>query len=343
MRAARGRTHGRATTQAGWLMTAPALALVVVFLVIPILMALRVSTTGWDGTGSPFVAADAAPVGLEHYRMLLTGSGLIGADFMTAVGNTAWYVLLVVPLQTALALGLALAVHSPGLRHRAVWRTLLYLPSVTSAVAVTAVFALLFSSQGVVNALLGAAGIEGPSWLLDPRGLLHLALGAVGVGEPGWGGRELLGRPLWDWLAGPSIAMCVLVLLAVWTTSGTFMLVFLAALQDLPGEVLEAAAVDGATGWRCLLWITIPQLRGTITLVTMLGLIGTWQVFDQVYATGGGAPGKTLLTPAYLAYSLSFGQGEFGAGAAVAFLVCLLTLAFTAGHRAVVRLVAGRP
>ncbi|MCH8612603.1 hypothetical protein [Arsenicicoccus dermatophilus] len=95
-------------------MTAPALALVVVFLVIPILMALRVSTTGWDGTGSPFVAADAAPVGLEHYRMLLTGSGLIGADFMTAVGNTAWYVLLVVPLQTALALGLALAVHSPG-------------------------------------------------------------------------------------------------------------------------------------------------------------------------------------------------------------------------------------
>ena len=123
--------------------------------------------------------------------------------------------------------------------------------------------------------------------------------------------------------------MMVLIFLAVWTTTGTFMLMFLAALQDLPEEVEEAAALDGATGWKKLRLITIPQLRPAIFLVVTLGLIGTWQVFDQIYVTGGGAPAKTTLTPAFLSYSTSFEDNRWGSGSAIAFVIFLIIVILT--------------
>ena len=92
----------------------------------------------------------------------------------------------------------------------------------------------------------------------------------------------MLGLTLWDWLSGPSVALSVVIMLVIWTTTGTFMLMFLAALQDLPTEVEEAARIDGASRWQSFN-VTLPHLRPTLLLVTTLGLIGTWQVFDQVY------------------------------------------------------------
>jgi multiple sugar transport system permease protein len=124
--------------------------------------------------------------------------------------------------------------------------------------------------------------------------------------------------------------MSALILMAVFTTSGTFMLLFLAALQNLGGDLQEAGMVDGASPWQRFRLITLPQLRPTLFTVITLGLIGCWQVFDQVLvATPQGGPGKTTLTPAFLSYQSSFKNQEWGQGAAIAFILFVIIVAFT--------------
>lgn len=316
---------------AGWLFVAPMIAVLGLFLVIPIVMAFWVSLTTWSGNGSPFNAASAPFVGLDNYAALFTKDGLTRRDFQTSMGNTFWYVLFVVPLQTLASLLLALVVNAKVLKGKGFFRTAFYFPSVTSSIAITTVFIFLFSPSGAVNGFLALLGIDGPNWMQDPRGLVHLLLGGLGVpDDPGWAQGEILGRSLWAWISGPSVAMMVIIVLAVWTTTGTFMLMFLAALQDLPEDVDEAAALDGVNSWQKFRYVTVPQLRPTIFLVVTLGLIGTWQVFDQVYATGGaGAPEKTLLTPAYLSYSKSFTESSFGTGSAMAFVIFCIIVVLT--------------
>lgn len=314
---------------AGWLFTLPMILVLGTFLVIPVLMALYVSFTQWNGNGSPFVASNAPIVGAKNYVDLFVTDGLKRRDFMTSLGNTFWYVAFVVPLQTITALGLALVVNSKLLKAKGFFRTAFYFPSVTSSIAITTVFIFLFAGTGAVNAFLQLFGIKGPNWMAEPAGIGHLLLGRLGIDNPSWAQGDILGRTLWEWLSGPSVAMMVLIFLAVWTTTGTFMLMFLAALQDLPEDVEEAAALDGVSGWQKLRYVTIPQLRPAIFLVVTLGLIGTWQVFDQVYVTGGGAPAKTTLTPAYLSYGQSFKVNDWGSGAAMAFVIFLIIVVLT--------------
>jgi len=327
----RRRSHLRGhEAAAGWLFTAPMIVILGLFLALPIVMALWVSLTNWQGNGNPFhLGGDLQFVGLRNYTDLVARDGLTRTTFMTSIGNTFYYVLLVVPLQTVLSLGLALLVNNARLRGKGFFRTAFYFPSVTSSIAIATVFVFLFSNSGSVNAALKLVGISGPEWFNDSRGLLHLLLGAVGVDNPAWAQHAVLGRSLWDWLSGPSVAMCVIIILVVWTTSGTFMLMFLAALQDVPPEVEEAAALDGATSWTKLRYVTIPMIRPVLVLVVTLGLIGTWQVFDQIYVMGKGAPANTTLTPAFLAYRQAFGNYKYGSGAAMAFVVFLIIVVFT--------------
>jgi multiple sugar transport system permease protein len=115
------------------------------------------------------------------------------------------------------------------------------------------------------------------------------------------------------------------------------MLMFYAALQNLPPSVDEAALIDGATAWQRFWRVTLPQLRPTLFLVLTLGLIGTWQVFDQVYVLSRGNPANTTLTPAYLSYSTSFVGHQWGQGAAIAFLLFVVIVAFTLVQRWVLR------
>jgi multiple sugar transport system permease protein len=131
--------------------------------------------------------------------------------------------------------------------------------------------------------------------------------------------------------------MVTLIILAIFTTSGTFMLLFLAALQNVGAEIEEAAMVDGAGAFRRFFSVTLPMLKPTLFTVLTLGLIGTWQVFDQIYLTGGGAPAKTLLTPAYLAYERSFTDLRWGQGAAIAFVLFGIIVALTLLQRYVLR------
>lgn len=123
-------------------------------------------------------------------------------------------------------------------------------PSVTSSVAITVLWLFLFSASGVVNKLLALVGASGPNWFQDPDGVLRLAAGSLGITTPpaSLAGRSFLGVSWWDWMSGPSVAMSAFILMAVFTTSGTFKLLFIAALQNLQGELQEAAMLDGATG-----------------------------------------------------------------------------------------------
>ncbi|GGO43115.1 sugar ABC transporter permease [Streptomyces daqingensis] len=325
----------------GWLFVSPMVLGLGLFMALPIVMAAWVSLLNWDGQSNPFTP-DADFVGLANYRSLLAEDGLARTLLATSLRNNTYYVLLTVPLQTALSLTLAIVVNQRMLRGRSMLRTTFYFPSVTSSIAVCTVFLFLFQGSGAVNQLLGYVGVKGPNWFADPRGVLWVLLEAAGVidGEKPGGflaEHRLMGLPWSEWLAGPSVAMCTLILLAVWTTSGTFMLIFLAALQNIPRELEEAAALDGAARRHVLRHVLLPALRPVMFLVTTLGLIATWQVFDQVYVLGQGDPANTTLTPAFLSYSYGFDNAEFGQGAAISFVLLAIVLLMTGVQRVLLR------
>lgn len=329
-------TRGR--TRDGWLFIAPAVAVLGVFLLLPVMMALWVSFSDWNGNGSP-LSGDVGFVGLDNYRALLTDGGLAERDFGTALRNNFYYVLFVVPIQTTLALTLAVLVHNRMLRGRGFFRTAFYFPSVTSSVAITVLWLFLFSTSGTVNAVLGWIGVHGPNWFQDPRGLIHLGLGRVGVDDApaALSDHRLLGVSWWDWLSGPSVGMFTLVLLAAFTTSGTMMLLFIAGLNNIGEELDEAGMMDGANAWQRFRHITLPMLRPTMFTVLTLGLIGSWQVFDQIYVGTQGGPAKTTITPAYLSYTAAFQNQQWGQGAAIAFILFVIIVALTLVQRAALR------
>jgi multiple sugar transport system permease protein len=320
----------------GWAFVAPAILIIGVFLVLPIFLALFVSFSDWNGRGSPLANADL--VGGANYSKVLLEDGLAQRNFATAIRNNLYYVIAVVPLQTALAMFLAVQVNRRLLRGRGFFRTAFYFPSVTSSIAITTIFLFLFTGSGAVNAFLSWFGAEGPNWFAEPAGLLHGILGAFGVGNAGpIAAAGPLGLSWWEWLAGPSSALTVLIIMAIFTTSGTFMLLFLAALQNVGSEIEEAASVDGANAVRTFFSVTLPMLKPTVFTVLTLGLIGTWQVFDQVYLIGDGKPGKTTLMPAYLAYLSSFEGLKWGQGAAISFVLFGIIVALTLVQRWVLR------
>lgn len=322
---------------AGWLFVAPAVIVLGLFVLLPIFMALWVSLTRWNGQGSPFTSS-VPFAGIDNYTKLFAEDGLARQDFMTSVRNNGYYVLFVVPIQTALALGLALVVNNRFLKSKGFFRTAFYFPSVTSSVAISVVFLFIFANSGAVNAVLGVFGINGPQWFSDPRGVFHLVLDGVGLTSENappsaLADHGVLGLSWWDWFSGPSVAMCAIITLVVWTTSGTFMLMFLAALQNLPVQLDEAGMIDGASRWQRFRFITLPQLRPTLFLVLTLGLIATWQVFDQIYVMSQGNPAKTTLTPAFLSYRTAFRDFDYGSGAAISFVLFLLIVLLTLFQR----------
>lgn len=327
----RGGSTLRDDQKAGWLFVAPALGIIGIFLIAPILLALWVSFTDWNGRSSPIGNPRVSFIGGENYAAILTDPGLTRELFGRSIRNNVYYVLFVVPLQTALALFLAIQVNRRLLRAKGFFRTAFYFPSVTSSIAITGVFLFLFQASGAVNAVLAWFSITGPNWFADPTGVLHTFFGLFGLSSApsGWEQPGFLGVSAWDWVGGPSVAQTVLILMAVFTTSGTFMLLFLAGLQNIGAEVGEAAVMDGATPWQTFFHVTLPMLRPTLFTVLTLGLIGTWQVFDQVYLTRGTPAAQTLTSPAYLAYNQAFEGNKPGIAAAIAFVLFLIIIAMT--------------
>ncbi|MGP9536417.1 carbohydrate ABC transporter permease [Brachybacterium sp. AOP43-C2-M15] len=327
---ARARARAGRDATAGWLFTLPIILILGLFLVVPVLMAAWVSVSDWTGRGSPF-SSGVSFIGAQNYQQILAEPGLQQRDFGISLRNNLYYVLLVVPLQTVLSLLLASVVNRRAMKGVGFFRTAFYFPSVTSAVAITVLWLFLFSATGPVNRLISFVGLDGPNWFQDPRGVIHVIAGWFGLesAPSAFGDPAALGVTGWEWLAGPSVAMSALILMAVFTTSGTFMLLFLAALQALDPEVDEAATMDGAGRVQRFLRITVPQLRPTIFTVVTLGLIGTWQVFDQIYTGTQGGPSKTTLTPAYLSYTAAFEGQRWGQGAAISFILFFIIVTLT--------------
>jgi multiple sugar transport system permease protein len=233
--------------------------------------------------------------GLRNYQIIwydLTHHG----DFLISLENGLKYTVGVVTLQTILALTLALLLNQK-VRGRGIFRTVFYLPSLTSSVAISLIFLWLYNEQGAINYLLS---------------LLHI--------------------PAHNWLNDPATALPAIMLLTTWTTAPTFMLVYLAGLQDIPETLYEAARIDGAGEWQIIRWVTIPLLRPVTFLVVALGTIGALQVFDQVYVMQGpdGGPLKSTVSPVLEIYDAAFKNNLMGLACAEAFVLFAVIFTFTA-------------
>ncbi len=267
-------------------------------------------------------------VGLENYRKLLIEDGIRRQDFFTALKNTTYFVLGVVPTQTVLALILAVILNQAFLKGRGFFRTAFYFPSITSSVVISIIFMWMFTRGGLVNTIFGL----NLNWLNDSRGVFHNLLGSVGITRDDFGSwidTEIGGLTLWNWISGPSVTLSTIMILNTWTTIGTMMVIYLAALQNIPSQVIEAAQVDGATRWQIFRHITVPLVAPTTYFVVTLGLIGTFQVFDQVYVISSGGPAKTTLTIAYIVYQNGFNNSQMGLASATALILFFIIFVFT--------------
>jgi multiple sugar transport system permease protein len=303
--------------RAGWVFLIPAMSIFLVFIFGSLLFAIYLSLHDYrllqqGGIWKVFTDPGNTWIGIGNYRDVLNN-----ADFWRAFRNTTWYAIGVVPAQTTAGLVLAVLANRK-IRGRTFFRTAFYFPSISSSVVISIIFLWMYSARGFVNFVLRELGFPTPRpvWLANPRGVIELAVGKVGID----------GLP--TWLEGPSVAMLSIMMLNVWTTTGTIMVIFLAGLQNLPGDVYEAAALDGASKKRQFYDITIPLLKPIIGFAVTIGIIGTFQVFDQIWVMSGGGPQKTTTTMAYLIYVEGFEQGR-GLGYACAIAVILLALIMT--------------
>lgn len=305
--------------RAGLVFVLPAMLIFGVFVFGAILFAFYVSFHDWkltDRGGIRRLFSDPSDswVGFDNYRHIFGN-----ADFWTAFRNTSWYAIGVVPAQTMTGLTLAVLANRK-IRGRAFFRTAFYFPSISSSVVISIIFLWMYSARGPINYMLREFGVATPRpvWLSNPNGILEMALNAVGYDN------------VPRWLEGPSLAMLSIMALNVWTTTGTMMVIFLAGLQNIPGDVYEAAVLDGASRGRMFRDITIPLLRPVTAFVITVGLIGTFQVFDQIWVMSegnNGGPFRTTTTLAFLVYLEGFKQGRgFGYASALAVILFAIIL-----------------
>ncbi len=307
---------------AGYGFIAPYLLITLTFTVGVLLFALYISFFQYNIFQSPVW------IGLKNYARAFAGfTDPNQVLFIRGLYNVIWYAIIVVPLQTAAAILLAVLLNAP-MRLRNFFRTIFYAPSVTSSVVITLIFIWLYLKTGIMNfvftSVLGVVGIHWAAinWLQDPRGLIELIVNAFG---------GTIAFSQW-YLKGPSIAWMAIMFQNIFTTAPTFMIMFLAALQDINPAINEAASIDGASAWQKFWSITLPLLRPIILLVVVLGTIGTLQVFDQVYLATQGGPLDTTQVPVFEVYTQALGTAgpiQMGYASALAFILAVIIFIFT--------------
>ena len=273
-----------------WSFALPFLLLFLIFMAGPIAAALITSFTDLRVTDIRNPLS-VEFVGLENYLAVL------GEErFQKAAANTAVFVVVGIPLTITLGLAAAVGLNQGVVRFRTFFRVGFYLPVVTSIVAIAVVWKLLLGTEvGLVNGILASFGIDGPGWLTDER------------------------YALWSIIA-----------MAAWRNLGFLMVIFLAGLQTIPGDLYEAAEVDGASRWQRFRGITLPLLRPTLLFAAVITGIGYVQFFEEVYVMTEGGPLNSTLSLALYAYD-QFSFGNYGYTAAIAFIlflaIALLSLA----------------
>ena len=275
--------------RAGWMFLAPALLLIGVFFVVPVLAGLVLSFTDFDlyAIGNP---ANARFVGLGNYKAVLANP-----VFWKALGNTFYFVVVGGPLSVLVSLAAALLVHSKRAKWPGFFRTVYFTPVVTTLVAVAIVWRYLdHPKYGLVNALLNKIGLPSVDWL----------------GDPHW-------------------SMPAIVILAVWKNFGYNMLIFIAGLANIPEEQYEAAQLDGANWWGRFRHVTLPQLAPTFVFVGVITAIGFFQLFAEPYVMTQGGPLKSTLSMVLYMYEEGFRWWRLGSAAAIAFVLFALVLVIT--------------
>ncbi|HEX9006211.1 MAG TPA: sugar ABC transporter permease [Bacteroidota bacterium] len=254
----------------------PTLAGLLLFSAGSVVASFLMSFTRWQ------VVTPPEWIGLGNYRDLLASP-----LFWQVFWNTLLYVLLAVPLSIGSALAAALLVNQK-LRGVRFFRTIYFLPVVSSMVAVALVWSYMYNPEyGLLNAVLrNVFGISGPAWLSDAR----------------W-------------------AMPAMVLVTVWKSLGYTMVIFLAGLQNIPGELYEAAAIDGVGSFRKLWRITLPMLSPTLFFALVITLIGSFQVFEQTYMLTRGGPANATMTLSYYIYQHAFQFFHMGYAAAMSYVL----------------------
>jgi multiple sugar transport system permease protein/sn-glycerol 3-phosphate transport system permease protein len=265
------------------LFIAPSLFGVIMFLIIPVIMAAAISFTKWDLLSSPTFT------GLANYTKLFDDP-----RSLMAFVRSGEFVLLSVPLQTALALVVALVIRRD-FRGRTLFRAIYVLPWLATPVALAVIW----------------------RWLLDPTtGPLGQFLGLFGITSG-------------SWFQDPTLALPAIVLITVWQWVGYNCLFFLAGLQSIPEHINESAILDGASPWQLFWHITLPLLQPATMFVVITNVIGGFQAFDYVYVLTGGGPNRATEVVNYRIYDLAFNQFNGGYASAVAMVLFLVILIAT--------------
>lgn len=292
-----------------WLFLLPALVILGVFQIFPAIAAFYMSLFKWDVVQGAFR-------GFGNYSDWLYDNSIRSPDFWRSLSTTFTFVIFTVPLEIAFSLVLAYLLFQK-MRGRGIYRTIYYLPYVTSFVAAAAIFFWVFHpTYGLVNDVVGIFGIGPQRWLDEPSGIFELAASAIGVTLPGV-------------LAGPSLALVVLSLVTIWHFLGYQIVIFLAGLSNISQEYYEAARLDGASERQLFTKITLPLLSPTTFFVFTVASIGVLRSFDSVYVLTSGGPLDTTRTVTLLVFKTAFQQAQFGLGAALAFILTLVILLFT--------------
>lgn len=212
-----------------------------------------------------------------------------------ALKNTVEYVAIVVPLQTILALCLAVILNSQ-IRGKNWFTIVLFLPTVTSSAVLTLVFMWIYNSNGLLNNLLHAVNL-----------------------------------PTFNWIGDPTVALKAIMLMNIWSTAPFFMVIYLAAMQDIPVNLYEAATIDGVNKFEQFIYITLPWLKPITFFILVMGIIGTFQLFDQsyIFSSGSGGPDNSTLTIVLLIYQYVFKSLDLGYAAAIAMILAIVIMTFT--------------
>jgi len=266
-----------------------------VFFLLPYLIGLSLFVT--YPTISSFLMSlkDQPLFGVSHWTGLSNYRHLIeSAAFQSALLNTSYYVVLVVPAEIVLSLGLAVLMNR-AFRGTALFRSIYFAPFVVSLASIGLIW----------------------TWLYNPQyGLWGQAFRLVGFSAP-------------QWLAQPALAMPALAITTVWRNIGYYMVIFLAGLQTVPGQLYEAASIDGAGRWARFRHVTWPMLTPVTFVVGILAVILAYQVFDLTFLMTQGGPGTSTVSALYYTYVTAFQNGSLGLGSASAFVLMLLMVVFT--------------
>jgi multiple sugar transport system permease protein len=285
------------TNPAAWAFVLPALSVIGLFFAVPVLAGLALSFTDFDLYALASLR-NLRFVGVDNYIALVQQP-----LFWRALGNTAYFVVLGVPLSIGLSLGCAVLLQSKLARFKPFFRTALFAPVVTTLVAVAVVWRYLFHVRyGWINQGLVQLGLEPVDWLGDP-----------------------------DWSMPATIAF------AAWKNFGGNMIIFIAALQAIPEDLYEAARIDGAKAWAQFRHVTLPMLGPTLLMVSILTIAGYFQLFAEPYVMTQGGPLQSTVSVLYLMYEEGFRWWNLGAASAVAFVLFVIIVVITRGLMALAR------